>query len=56
MKLRKYRVNRDWYFSATKWQVQVWRIWWPFWVEERGLLRSKEDAVELIKLLEEGGE
>ena len=50
MRLRKYRVNRDG-FCSYYWQVQVWRLWWPFWVEERGLLGSKEEALDLVKML-----
>jgi hypothetical protein len=48
---RKYRINKDW-AVYTCWSVEVWRIWWPFWVEERGMLESRQAAEELLELLE----
>ncbi len=49
----KYRVNRDSYYSSTRWSVQK-KVWfWPFWYEHRDMLPSKEMALELKGILEE---
>lgn len=48
----KYRVNKDWAYPGTHWSVEVKIWWWPFWVEERGMLCSQEDAEHLKNLLE----
>lgn len=48
----RYRVNRDWFMGTTYWMVQKRIWWWPFWIEERGLL-PKEQAIELKDYLNE---
>ncbi len=49
----KYRVNRDSFYSSTRWAVEK-KIWfWPFWCEHRDMLPSKEMALELKGILEE---
>jgi hypothetical protein len=30
MKIKKYRIIRDGY---SGYEVQVWRIWFPFWIQ-----------------------
>lgn len=53
MQLRRYRVNRDNY-NSNYWCVECWRLWFPFWIEVgAGLLRTKEDAIELCDILRE---
>jgi hypothetical protein len=51
MKTRKYRINRDAY-TTRYWAVEVWRVWWPFWMEERSMLTTKKEAEELLEILE----
>ena len=48
MKLRKYRIVRDEYCG---YQCQVWRLWFPFWVEMNGVNShiSLESAIDYIK-------
>ena len=48
----KYRVSRNSTLQRF-WAVQSKRWWWPFWIEEIGLLNSKEEALEMVKLLGE---
>lgn len=50
--MTKYRVNRDWFY-AKLWSVER-KSWWRGWVEERGMLATKEEALELIELLKVG--
>lgn len=47
----KYRIARDSYHSQ-RWAVQQ-RLWyWPFWTEVgNGLLKTKQEAAELIDCL-----
>jgi len=48
MKLRKYRIVSDEYCG---YQCQVWRLWFPFWVEMNGVNShiSLESAIDYIK-------
>jgi len=46
----QYRISR-WKLNNSLWAVQSRRWWWPFWIEEIGLLRSREDAAEMIGIL-----
>lgn len=49
----KYRISRDKWFSH-KWAVQYKFWWWPFWIEfGNGLLETKDEAYELIELLQD---
>lgn len=50
--MTKYRVNRDWFY-ASLWSVER-KTWLRGWVEVRGMLRTKEEALELIELLKGG--
>lgn len=47
----KYRISRDWYVPSLHWSVEKKSILWPFWVQYRGLLNSKEQAEDLINTL-----
>ena len=49
--LRQYRVVKDRFLGF---ESQVWRLWWPFWVQiwEDGITnthRTLKDAQELIE-------
>lgn len=51
MKLKKYRVVQDCWLG---YEAQVWRVWWPFWVQmwEGGITNthsSVEEAKEFIE-------
>lgn len=47
----KYRVGRDSY-SSSRYSVYYKKWYWPFWTEWGiGLLKTKEEAYELIELL-----
>jgi len=48
MKLRKYRIVSDEYCG---YQCQVWRLWFPFWVEMNfaNTHKSLESAIDYIK-------
>jgi len=48
MKLRKYRIVSDEYCG---YQCQVWRLWFPFWVEMNFVNThiSLESAIDYIK-------
>lgn len=50
----KYRISRDSVYSGDRWAVQSRRWWWPFWVEEIGLLGSRKEAAEMIEILSSG--
>jgi hypothetical protein len=46
----RYRVNRcSW--CASRWAIQRWRWWFPVWLEYRGLIHTKQDAIDLIQTL-----
>lgn len=49
--MAKYRINRD-RFYTNMWAVER-KTWWGKWVEDRGILRTKQDAIELKEILEE---
>jgi len=52
MKLRKYRIVRD---SYSGYECQIWRIWFPFWIQMSGkhfninTHESIEDAKNFIE-------
>lgn len=46
----KYRISRDKVFTY-RWAVQSKRWWWPFWIEEIGLLVTKSEAEDMIPIL-----
>ena len=48
MKLRKYRIVRDNYCG---YECQVWRLWFPFWLQMNGVNThiSLESAIHYIK-------
>ena len=49
--MRKYRIAPDSYASGM-WAIQIWRPWWPFWVEiQPGLIPTKERAREALELM-----
>lgn len=50
MVLRQYRINRD-RIITCRWAVQVKRLWWPFWTDEVDMLPSRDEAEELLELL-----
>ena len=48
MKTRKYRIVRD---NYAGYECQIWRIWWPFWVQmgssnTHGTLERAEEYIE----------
>jgi hypothetical protein len=50
MKTRKYRIVRD---NYAGYECQIWRIWWPFWVQmgstnTHGTLERAEEYIEKI--------
>lgn len=47
---RRYRVGRDWCFTFM-WAVQTWVWYWPFWAEHTGMLKTQEEARELIEIM-----
>jgi len=48
MKLKKYRIVRD---TFSGYEAQVWRVWFPFWVQLGGTNThaTDEKAEEYIK-------
>ena len=48
MKFKKYRIVRDVYAG---YECQVWRIWFPFWVQVGGIntFHSLERAKEFLE-------
>ena len=48
MKLRKYRIVRDKYCG---YECQVWRLWFPFWVQMNGVNThiSLESAIDYVE-------
>ena len=32
-------------------RIETWRWWWPVWVEERVLVKSLEEAEEMIEMM-----
>lgn len=48
----KYRVNRDRFFSH-RWQVEKQYWWWPFWINHRNLIETREIALDVIKISRE---
>lgn len=46
----KYRVVPDW-FAHWRFQIEIWRWYWPFWTERHGLIRSEAEALALIEMI-----
>ena len=47
MKIRKYRIVRD---NYSGYECQIWRIWWPFWIQmEINTHSTLERAEEYIE-------
>lgn len=46
----KYRVNRDW-FDSRRWALEKKYWFWPFWMEVRGLMNSRQEAIDLIDIV-----
>ena len=48
IRIKRYRIVKD---SFAGYEVQIWRIWFPFWVQMRfvNTHSSIEDAEEFIK-------
>ena len=48
IRIKRYRIVTD---SYAGYEVQIWRIWWPFWVQMRyvNTHNSIEAAEKFIK-------
>lgn len=43
----QYRITRDSYYSFM-WAIESRRWWWPFWIEQVGMLNTKDEAISVI--------
>lgn len=50
MRFNTIRVSRDWFYPSM-WAVQTRRWWWPFWIEEIGMLKTYDEALAMIEIL-----
>lgn len=36
---------------GCRYRIETWRWWWPVWVEEPILIKSLEEAEEMIEMM-----